>query len=283
MICFSENVSVEKPVPVEFDLRCLAAFDPNPLDETELRSNKVDNYLKQWSRDGAQLLINAIFGLETNSNDDGYFAILPNLISRIPRAKPIPKENNKTRWEKFAAVKGIQKKKKSRMEYDESTQTYNPRYGYKGGEKDNLKDWIIEVPDNADPMVDQYQQKREEKKGRVEKNQMQQRRNAQESYAAEKGIDHKQMRKQQVSKMIVESKTATASYGRFDKKIENEGKVKVRREKRKFDSVAIPANVEKDMHLRVAEDVGKPKTKEPKLNLRKAIHEVRSQKKSRAK
>ncbi|EGF80746.1 hypothetical protein BATDEDRAFT_6086, partial [Batrachochytrium dendrobatidis JAM81] len=170
-------VSVEKPVPVEFDLRCLAAFDPNPLDETELRSNKVDNYLKQWSRDGAQLLINAIFGLETNSNDDGYFAILPNLISRIPRAKPIPKENNKTRWEKFAAVKGIQKKKKSRMEYDESTQTYNPRYGYKGGEKDNLKDWIIEVPDNADPMVDQYQQKREEKKGRVEKNQMQQRRN----------------------------------------------------------------------------------------------------------
>ncbi|KAJ1340666.1 hypothetical protein BSLG_004760 [Batrachochytrium salamandrivorans] len=247
-----ENVLVEKPVPVEFDLRCLAAFDPNPLDESTLRSSKVEEYLKEWTRDGTQLLINAIFGLETTSNDSGYFAVLPKQTSKLPRAKPIPKQEGKTRWEKFAAAKGIQKKKKGRMEYDEATQTYNPRYGYKGGEKDNLKDWIMEVPDKADPMEDMYQKKREEKQVRVEKNKMQQRRNAQESYAAERGIDHKKIRKEQVTKMIVESKTATASYGRFDKSIKNEAQVK-------------------------------PKSKAENINLRKVIHQVRSQKKTRTK
>ncbi|KAL2913049.1 Rhodanese-related sulfurtransferase [Polyrhizophydium stewartii] len=272
-----DNVMVERPVPVEFDLRCLAAFDPNPVDDAALKSQSVDEYIRAWSRGGAQLLINAIFGLETESTEEGFFAKLPEMVSRLPRSKPVPKDAPKTRWEKFAATKGIQKRKKSRKVFDEATGEYKPRFGYKGKDS-KMDDWLIPVPDNADPYEDQFQKKREEKRQRVDKNKMQQRRNAEEAWASEKGIDHREARKMQLNKLIVDSKTSTASFGRFDKKLENEGKIKIRREKRKFESTTIPAAAEKDAQMRIAEKIGKPKTKDANINIRKAVHNVRSKK-----
>jgi hypothetical protein len=60
----------------------------------------------------------------------------------MPKAKP------DTRWESFAKTRGIQNKKKSRMEWDEKSQEYRPRFGYKRG-KDEHSDWLIEVPQSA--------------------------------------------------------------------------------------------------------------------------------------
>ena len=41
---------------------------------------------------------------------------------QIPKAKPL------TRWQKFAQEKGIVKKKRSVMEYDELREEYRPRF-----------------------------------------------------------------------------------------------------------------------------------------------------------
>jgi len=42
-------------------------------------------------------------------------------LSQLPRAKPIPKINSLTKWQKFALTKGINKKNKSRLLRDEQT------------------------------------------------------------------------------------------------------------------------------------------------------------------
>jgi regulator of ribosome biosynthesis len=55
-----------------------------------------------------------------------------NLISfPLPRANPLPQPKPLTKWEKFAKEKGIKKKKRERMIYDEDHQEYRPRFGYK--------------------------------------------------------------------------------------------------------------------------------------------------------
>jgi regulator of ribosome biosynthesis len=86
------------------------------------------------SRDNAQLLINRIFDLPTEEHPTEAFhfvAQLPKPVTVCPREKPIPKAKQLTKWEQFAKLKGIQKKSKGRMVFDEEKQEYLPRFGYK--------------------------------------------------------------------------------------------------------------------------------------------------------
>ncbi|KAI8911524.1 ribosome biogenesis regulatory protein-domain-containing protein, partial [Gorgonomyces haynaldii] len=220
-------VSVERPIPLEFNLRLLEAYDMNPVEST------TNEGLMEWTREGCQLLVNALFSLETESNDAGIFAKLPDAVHFLPRMKPVPKQKAQTRWEKFAAAKGIQKRKKVRVQYDENHGEYRPTWGYKnqGSKEKDLSEWIKEVPVNGDQTEDQYEKARAQKKERVEKNEMQQRRNTEEAYAQEKGKDFRAFKKKQLEKQIVESKTATASMGKFDNKIQGDN-VKIRKQKR---------------------------------------------------
>lgn len=66
---------------------------------------------------------------------------------RLPREKPIPEAKPQTKWEKFADMKGIQKRKRSRMVFDEDAQEYKPRFGY--GSKANEEPAVIELPDQV--------------------------------------------------------------------------------------------------------------------------------------
>ena len=59
---------------------------------------------------------------------------------------PAPKK--KTRWEEYSQKKGIQKRKKGRMAWDETAKEWKPRWGYKRA-NDDTKEWLIEVPDQA--------------------------------------------------------------------------------------------------------------------------------------
>jgi len=126
--------------------------------------------LKNLARDNSQLLMNGIFSLPTTRVEDGVVANLPKPTTPLPREKHIPKAKPETRWEKFAKEKGIQKRKKSKMVFDETYLEYRPRHGYKRA-NDQLNDWLIEVPNSADPMEDQFEKKAKEKRERVEKNQ----------------------------------------------------------------------------------------------------------------
>ncbi|KAL0092337.1 ribosome biogenesis regulatory protein-domain-containing protein [Phycomyces blakesleeanus] len=177
-------ITVDKLVPLEFDLNLLAGFDSNPIDENRLTSSEKNKYLTELIRDNTQLLINEIFKLPVKSTDMGIVAELPARTTPLPREKALPKEKAMTRWEKFAKIKGIQNTKRERMVWDDDRQEYKARYGYSGGAKDGNEDWLMEVPDNTDPMADQYEKKREEKKARTDKNAKRQKRNQEEAAVA---------------------------------------------------------------------------------------------------
>ncbi|KAJ2355375.1 Rhodanese- sulfurtransferase, partial [Coemansia sp. RSA 2618] len=230
-----KSVQVDRLIPVEHDLGLLSSFDINMLNESKLGAGqkKRDAYLMELSREGAQLLVNELFSQPTSVDEDSVYATLPKVSSTLPREKPLPKEKPMTRWEKFAKIKGIENRKKSRLVFDEGTGEYRPRFGYKGVNNDDQKPWLIEVPGNADPYADQYQERRDEKKERIEKNQRRQNRNAEERAAAERGMNPRDMRKRELQRALVMSKGSTASMGKFDEKLKGEPKVKGL--KRKFD------------------------------------------------
>lgn len=79
-------------------------------------------------------------------------ARLPAPVLRLPREKPVPEapeDKVKTRWEKFAERKGIQKRKRSRLVWDEVEKDWVPRFGL-GSKKKLAKerdDWVIEAKD----------------------------------------------------------------------------------------------------------------------------------------
>jgi len=80
----------------------------------------------------------------------------------LPREKAIPKPKPLTKWEKFAQEKGIKKRKKSRMSFDDQG-SMKPSWGYKRANDDN-DEWIIEAKNNDDPNVDPFTAKANKKK-----------------------------------------------------------------------------------------------------------------------
>ncbi|QRW16249.1 ribosome biogenesis regulatory protein [Rhizoctonia solani] len=201
-------VTVEKDIPIQIDIGLLSALDTNPID-TEAYNTDLESHLQAVARDGAQVILGALFGLPTQPSDDGPIATLPPPTTALPRAKPLPKPKPPTKWERFAAAKGIQKTKRDRREWDEERQEWVNRWGWKGKNKDQEEQWIHEVPDNAPDDYDPAVEARKERKARVAKNEKQRERNL--NVAAASG----QL-----------TRTSTASMGRFDKKLEGDTKLK---------------------------------------------------------
>lgn len=79
----------------------------------------------------AKALVERLFQLPSKAAPEGRLAQLPAPTTRLPRAKPLPKPREPTRWEIFAARKGIVKHKRSRLAFDEQQGEWRRRYGYK--------------------------------------------------------------------------------------------------------------------------------------------------------
>lgn len=56
-------------------------------------------------------------------------------------------------------------------------QKWVPTYGFKRAQAQREKDWVLEVPQNADPMEDQFEKKNNIKAEKVAKNEIQRMRN----------------------------------------------------------------------------------------------------------
>ena len=90
----------------------------------------------------------------------------------LPREKPAPKEEQKTKWEKFREEKGIAKKKKrSRLVFDPIQNDWVPRWGKgsikKLAEGDN---WLaVEKPKHVESGLNPFDYAKKEKKGVLEK------------------------------------------------------------------------------------------------------------------
>lgn len=187
-------VTVDKVVPNTYDLGNLATFDTNPLDNAKLADEASrEQYLTEVARDNCQLLINQILLLPVKSTTDSTASStgqtstmtliqLPEPSTPLPREKAIPKPKPPTKWEQFAAKKGIKAKEKSgKLVYDEESGEWVPKWGYKGKNKAMDNEWCVEVPDKVqgtdNEMVDPRTLARAERKKLIKKNLAQQKRN----------------------------------------------------------------------------------------------------------
>ena len=117
-------------------------------DEELTRENR-EEYLQSTAREGVQALLTTLFNLPTQSTSDGPLAQLPAPTTVLPRAKPLPKPKPPTKWERFAAAKGIQKKRREKKEWDEERQEWRDRWGRDGKNKEGEGQWLTEVKANA--------------------------------------------------------------------------------------------------------------------------------------
>jgi regulator of ribosome biosynthesis len=83
-----------------------------------------------------QVLTNQLFALPFESIARGRIAQLPKPTTPLPREKPIPKPKPLTKWQQFAQEKGIRKQKRSKLVWDEDTQEWKRRFGYKRANDD---------------------------------------------------------------------------------------------------------------------------------------------------
>lgn len=187
-------VTVDKPIPNTYDLGNLATFDPNSLDNEKLKDgSQKEEYLASVTRDNVQLLINQILSLPVKTTTDSHGSStgqnstmtliqLPDPTTQLPREKAIPKTKAPTKWEQFAARKGIKAKAKDgKMVYDEATGEWVPKWGYKGKNKELDDQWLVEVDDKVkgteDELIDPRTLNRAERKRLIKKNELQHKRN----------------------------------------------------------------------------------------------------------
>jgi len=165
---------------LEVDLGHMSAFDPTPMTAAP-SSKSFESALLSLSQSNVQSLINQLFSLPTEPipGEVGKLALLPWPQTVLPREKPVPKPKAATKWEQFAKLKGIQKRKKGRMEYDETTGQYLPRWGYKSIKSQQSEaEWAIPAAADAQTgAVDPWTAQQAEKKARIAKNKKQQERN----------------------------------------------------------------------------------------------------------
>lgn len=168
-------LEAEKDLPLEVDVGSLAVTDLNPVDADAYThvipsvsylvgwahvlypflsyvlfcSANREAYLAKLAREGVQILLSKLFSLPVNSSPEGPLAQLPKPTTLLPRAKPLPKPKPLTKWEKFAAAKGINKQKKEKKVWDEEKQIWVSRWGHNGKNKEKEEQWIQVVPNQA--------------------------------------------------------------------------------------------------------------------------------------
>ncbi|VDK75607.1 unnamed protein product [Litomosoides sigmodontis] len=224
---------VDKIVDPFVDAGNLLIVDNDPLTDEDSASKPNEEELSARIRDNAQFLFNKIWELERKRIDEAICAKLPAPIYRIPREKPIPSVRQLTKWEQYAQQKGIRKKKKDRKIFDEQTQEWKERYGYKSAKHSDAKDWLIEISDNKDPMVDYFAEREKAKRENVDKNEMQRLRNiarmkgisSANSVPLGIGVDLKDRSRHELVNQINRARYSTASHGAFQPTIKNEKKM----------------------------------------------------------
>jgi regulator of ribosome biosynthesis len=250
-----KSIEVSKETQLQYDMGHLMALDFNDIDATSFKERK-ELYLHELIRDNTQLLVNELWKQPIERSNDVVTVQLPSPNIILPREKLVPKDDPLTKWEKFAKDKGIVKGRRSRMVFDEKSQEWKPRWGYK--RIDDPKDeWMIEVPDNADPYDDLFEKRSEARKERIAKNEYQRLRNIAKAGKAGKvkaplpPIDSKVISKHQYGQALMMSKKATASGGKFTPNLPSEPKKNNGGKKSKFHPVVGKTGEERERNLEI--------------------------------
>ncbi|XP_033159834.1 ribosome biogenesis regulatory protein homolog [Drosophila mauritiana] len=269
-------ITVEKHLECRLDVGSLLITDPNDFDDRELRSNK-EEYLTALTRENTQLLVNAIWELPTERVDESIVAKLPEPTTVLPRLRKPPGPRPLTKWEKFAKEKGISKKKKEKKTYDETMDKWVPTYGFKRAEAEKAKDWVLEVPQNADPNTDMFQKKIDLRNEKVAKNEIQRMKNivrAKKIDMPRSGyLGPEAASSSQLLTAVTVAKSSTASVGKFQNKLPKEKEARglgikelIPGGKRKQSHIT--QTPEKEANLDLIKSV---LNKKPKLDVSKAV------------
>ena len=163
------------PAPGDFevDVGNLVASDPAPCDARAFTSAEAAarSCCEQGAR-ALQALFATLVELPSRADDkaDGRLVLLPPPVTPLPRHKPLPLERAKTKWEKFAETKGIKKRKRSKLVWDETAGEWRRRFGYGRVGSDEADVPILEARPGEDPDEDPFARVRNEKKARVKAN-----------------------------------------------------------------------------------------------------------------
>merc|ERR1711939_288443 len=258
------------------DLGLLAVFDSEPISRQDYSADR-DGTLAAQARDSVQRLITEIFNQPKRVYEDSVIADLPPVASALSREKPLPKQAPMTKWEAFAKAKGIAPKpKKERLVFDDQTQEWVPRWGYKGKNKQLEDQWIVEVPKSKDADYDPVAEARAERKQRKLRNEAQRLKNVQRSApkpssAPAPSSDPRTGRKAELDRELRATRASTASMGKFDA---NEQSAQAERSK----SLAILSKLGQGSGPRqhVSDDSPAKRRRDDTVNTRRAIRHLTS-------
>eukprot|EP01025_Chloroclados_australasicus_P059106 TRINITY_DN7462_c0_g2_i2.p1 TRINITY_DN7462_c0_g2~~TRINITY_DN7462_c0_g2_i2.p1 ORF type:complete len:384 (+),score=52.72 TRINITY_DN7462_c0_g2_i2:18-1169(+) len=277
----------------EFDLGHMLVVDPNPIDYQEFKDNPEAACLDA-ATGATQSLIKRLFSLPTEAAPMGRIAKLPEPITKLPRAKPVPAKRPMTKWEKFAQAKGIVKRKKSKLVWDETSQSWKRRWGYKKA-NDQQQVPIIEAGPDDKVGEDPFEKMQSDKKARVQKQERQQLKNLQYTmketgqnampasirlsatlpkHGKGKPIKSKYF-KEEISTVSKYAGLSTASMGKFDKKIEGDPDAdKTKNRKRKFLPVVDTSGKEKEILHNTIDKIMSQHHKNVEVDVNKAVNAV---------
>ncbi|KAK4344213.1 hypothetical protein RND71_037307 [Anisodus tanguticus] len=249
-----------------------------------------------------QAVADALFNLPSTESPDGPLVALPQPTTRLPREKPLPRPKPPTKWEVFAKKKGIQKRKKDKVVFDDQTGSWKRRHGYDRVNDDKYVP-IIEAKATDEAGKDPFAMRDEDKKKRVEKQEKNRHSNLKEAAKAGALPSHVQLAatslpitgktqaaprkisKDELGNVAGMAANATASGGKFDKKLPGEKPPKHDKKYRKFLPVAEGSgmgSLEKQQTEKVLNKL-MAKSSHEILNVQKAVnmYNVKKDKKGR--
>ncbi|CAN1274722.1 Ribosome biogenesis regulatory protein homolog [Linum perenne] len=248
---------MDNPTPMEsvswnqVDLGNLMAFDPhhNVISTPSSREELVKECLKKGA-ELVQAIADGVFNLPSTEEVQGPLVKLPPPTTKLPREKHLPKPKPPTKWEEFAKSKGIQKRKKDKVLWDEQTGTWKRSYGY-DRVNDDADVPIIDAKMTDEPGSDPFAKRKADKKkkvGKQENNRLQNLRQAAKVGALPSHVQLAatalpitgtqtaplRITKDELGNVAGLAAAATASGGKFDKKVRGEKPAKHEGKHRKF-------------------------------------------------
>ncbi|XP_040996572.1 ribosome biogenesis regulatory protein homolog isoform X1 [Juglans microcarpa x Juglans regia] len=235
----------------EIDLGNLFAF--NRHHQFPSLPSSREELVKECLEKGTELvqaIANTLFNLPSTVDVDGPLVKLPPPTTRLPREKPLPKPKPPTKWELFAKARGIKKRKKDKISYDEPAGTWKRRYGYdRANDEENIP--IIEAKITDEPGEDPFAKRQADKRKRVEKQDKNRLQNLKQAAKVGALPSHvqlaatalpitgtqtapKKVTKDELVNVAGIAASATASGGKFDKKLPGEKPAQHKGKYRKF-------------------------------------------------
>ncbi|XP_074574188.1 ribosome biogenesis regulatory protein homolog [Curcuma longa] len=236
----------------QVDLGNLMACDPtHHFDSIPSSREELTKACLEKGTELVQAIANVLFALPSTEDRDGPIVRLPPPTAKLPREKHFPKPKPPTKWELFAKMKGIKPRKKGKRAFDEQTGAWKRLHGYDRVNDD--KDIpIIEAKLTDEPGEDPFNKRKAEKKKRVEKQEKNRLGNLKQAAKAGALPSHIQLAatalpitgtrtdvprkssKEELENVAGMAATATASGGKFDRKLPGEKPLKHAGKHRKF-------------------------------------------------